>query len=460
MPNVQACLLKAVIWDRVFARYFVIIATICLTTTFAWSQNAPSSDADARATSDLLFKRMLVKPDDLDASFEYAQIETRLGDYEAAIGALERMLYYNPNLPRVKLELGALYFKLKSYQLARTYFNAVLEFKDLPADVRDEVTTYLAAVDRALAINQFSVFGQSGLRYQSNANAGPTNPMVLALGQSALLSSKFQAIPDWNAFALLTAHYFYDFGDQHGDGWESDFVSYRSQQFRVSDLDLGLVELQTGPRLGLGDYGGVSVHPYGIANAMSLGPANYLDSVGAGLSLHVPVTPGLTLTPGVEYRERVFNNSADYPNASGQNGSQWIIYDLATGSLAGNLSWQARLAYTSAAAIYDPYAYRDTSLDISLPYGFDPPALAHSGSLWYVTPSAGFSRTIYDEPDPVVDPNTTRRDTQWRVGASLDTTFYHNLGFSVQIQYLATKSTVTNFRNCDFIVSLGPTVHF
>ena len=73
-----------------------------------------------------LFKRMLVKPNDLDAAFRYSEIETKLGDYEAAIGALERMLFYNPNLPRVKLELGLLYFRLHSYEMARSYFNAAI----------------------------------------------------------------------------------------------------------------------------------------------------------------------------------------------------------------------------------------------------------------------------------------------------------------------------------------------
>ena len=57
------------------------------------------NDADKRIAADLLFKRLLLKPDDLDAGFKYAQLETELGDYEAAIGALERILYYNPIFP-------------------------------------------------------------------------------------------------------------------------------------------------------------------------------------------------------------------------------------------------------------------------------------------------------------------------------------------------------------------------
>ena len=52
---------------------------------------APMSDAEKRIAADLLFKRLLIKPDDLDAGFRYAELETELADYEAAIGALERI---------------------------------------------------------------------------------------------------------------------------------------------------------------------------------------------------------------------------------------------------------------------------------------------------------------------------------------------------------------------------------
>ena len=117
------------------------------------------NDADKRIAADLLFKRLLLKPDDLGAGFEYAQLETELGDYEAAIGALERILYYNPNLPRVNLQLGTLYFHLRSYEMARNCFDAVLNAPDVPLDIRTEVQTYVAAVDKAVAINPRSMPG-------------------------------------------------------------------------------------------------------------------------------------------------------------------------------------------------------------------------------------------------------------------------------------------------------------
>jgi tetratricopeptide (TPR) repeat protein len=141
---------------------------------------ASMNDADKRVAADLLFKRLLLKPDDLDAGFQYAQLETELGDYEAAIGALERILYYNPNLPRVNLQLGTLYFHLRSYEMARNCFDAVLNAPDVPLDIRTEVQTYVAAIDKAVAINPRSMPGcpilSRRLRSRVRGHCGRSRP--------------------------------------------------------------------------------------------------------------------------------------------------------------------------------------------------------------------------------------------------------------------------------------------
>ena len=114
--------------------------------------------------------------------FRYAELETDLGDYEAAIGALERMLYYNPNLPRVKLQLGVLYFHLHSYEMARSYFNAVLASKDLPDDVRPEVK---AISPRSIARSR-STNSRSTRRRASHIRPTPTPaPTVPTSSRSA-----------------------------------------------------------------------------------------------------------------------------------------------------------------------------------------------------------------------------------------------------------------------------------
>src|SRR5262245_54283930 len=88
---------------------------------------APQAFAEAATASlkneqQALFDRTLKEPANLDVAFRYAEVSTKLGDFEAAIGALERMLFFNSNLPRVRLELGVLYFRLGSYDMAKNYF--------------------------------------------------------------------------------------------------------------------------------------------------------------------------------------------------------------------------------------------------------------------------------------------------------------------------------------------------
>ena len=355
--------------------------------------------------------RQLAKPDDLDATFKFAQIEEQLGDYESAIGALERMLFYNKNLPRVKFELGALYFRLRSYETARTYFKSALEGANVPQEVQEQVALYLTAIDRAVSVNQFSAFGQTGVRYQTNANAGPNSATVEAVGQSALLSGQFRRTPDWNAFGLTTGHYFHDFGDQQGNGWEADWIAYYAQQFRVTRFDLGFAEVTTGPRLSLGEYGGMTIHPYAIGDGMLLGGADYLGAVGIGGSVRADLGVAATSTPGVEFRDRRFYNPAQLSHRQRAKRGPMDRLSSGAGSIASvsGLGWQTRLALTSAGATYTPYAYTDISVDFGLPYSFAAPAFAHTAGPWVFTPAVGYSYTPYRAPDPIVDPNVNRR---------------------------------------------------
>src|SRR5258708_10866497 len=79
--------------------------------------------AKLQAQKEELFQKTLRDPANLDVAFAYANASAKLGDNEAAVSALERMLLFNPNLPRVQLELGALYFRMRSSEIARTYFD-------------------------------------------------------------------------------------------------------------------------------------------------------------------------------------------------------------------------------------------------------------------------------------------------------------------------------------------------
>jgi len=206
----------------------------------------------------------------------------------------------------------------------------------------------------------------------------------------------------------------------------------------------------------------MSVHPYVLGNYVTLGDRDYLGTKGAGISTRFQLPWSVTLDTGVEFRDREFRNSKDYPNATFQNGHQFIGFAAASGpiSFVQGLSWQGRLSFTKDTASYTPYAYNDVSIDMSLPYAFTAPAFAQTSRSWVIAPFAGYSHTAYREPDLIVDPTITRLDRQWRAGTTLDMTFYENFGFALQVQYLRTNSTLSNFRMNDFIVSGGPTLRF
>ena len=101
---------------------------------------------------------------DLDATFRYSSLQAQLGDQEAAIGGLERMLFYNPDLPRVRLELGLLYFRLGSYEMARANFEAAIAGKNVPEDGVIRVRGLLKEIHRRGREPQFAFFRTAVLR--------------------------------------------------------------------------------------------------------------------------------------------------------------------------------------------------------------------------------------------------------------------------------------------------------
>ena len=161
---------------------------------------------------------MLARPDDLDAAFEYAALSVQVGDLEAAVATLERMLIFAPGLPRLQLELGVLYFRLAAYETARSYFEAAVAEPDVPPEVRGKVEPYLAGIDQAGVTTRFTGQARVGIRYQTNANRAPNDgiitlndlPFDLADGGS----------PDGNVYGLGIFHVSDDL-DPRATPWRS-----------------------------------------------------------------------------------------------------------------------------------------------------------------------------------------------------------------------------------------------
>jgi tetratricopeptide (TPR) repeat protein len=115
-----------------------VAVTFCVSGTppaFAASDSAPASRDQIEDRRQALLRLMFQDPSNLDVAFEYAALSSQVGDYEAAVSTLERMLIFAPNTPRLQLELGILYYRLGSYEVSRSYFAQVVANPNVPPEI-------------------------------------------------------------------------------------------------------------------------------------------------------------------------------------------------------------------------------------------------------------------------------------------------------------------------------------
>jgi tetratricopeptide (TPR) repeat protein len=123
-----------------------VAVTFCASGTppaFAAPDSTPASRDQIEDRRQALLRLMLQDPTNLDVAFEYAALSSQVGDYEAAVSTLERMLIFAPNTPRLQLELGILYYRLGSYEVSRSYFAQVVANPNVPPETAEKVRLYL-----------------------------------------------------------------------------------------------------------------------------------------------------------------------------------------------------------------------------------------------------------------------------------------------------------------------------
>jgi hypothetical protein len=438
-----------------FARA-VIVGACLVCSNLALGQVFPASD---RALEEL-HDRILNDPSNVELTVRYAQMARQRGDYEAAISAYERLLLYNPSLPQLQYELAALYFELESYAAARSYFEAAVSSANLAGDLRDNAKDYITEIDRRLSPTRFTAYLHAGLRYQTNASAGPATDLIRFGGQSVSLDQSFTKQPDWNGYALAVLNFEHDFGDR-GDTFEASLGTYYSRQFRVDRVNLGVAELAAGPRFALPSEHvvGASLKLYGIVNGYTLGDREYLRTFGAGASVRAKPTPAMVVESTFEYRDRKFFDSVNYPTAAEQSGDLFTYTLSGSGLIFGPVRWIARVGYDWSRGDFAFWSYDRPFVDVGMPVAFVVPWFGKNQT-WVLTPYAGAYFANYDAPDPSVDPNVTRRDREWHVGATLDATLATNAGVRLNVHYARNDSNIANFAYRNFAVSIGPAVRF
>lgn len=160
-----------------FPRTFLFGLLIFVVSIYLPAQNVapaisnPQELATIEKKKEEVFKRLFKDPTNLSLLFEYANLSIMVGDLEGAIGVFEQMLIYDSELPRIRLELGVLYYRLGAFALANNYLKSVKEYNP-PPEVEAKVDEFLEAIVSAENPFQWQQNISIGFKRTSNGNSG------------------------------------------------------------------------------------------------------------------------------------------------------------------------------------------------------------------------------------------------------------------------------------------------
>ena len=242
-PSIKSFVIK------IFSYIFII--NCFFISSFLYSQNVPpvltDKDEIERVIEerDEIFSTLISDPTNLDNLFKYANLSILLGDLEAAIGVFEQMLFYQPDLPRIRLELGVLYFRLNAYSSAQNYLESVFDFNP-PEEVIEKVNLFLSAINKnRLKFNTRHLIG-FGSKHATNANSGIGTDFIDVLGLRLIVNPDVKPSSDKSFVYRYSLQSVEDLRHPRGNKRNIFFSISDERPINFDNFDLSSVILSVG----------------------------------------------------------------------------------------------------------------------------------------------------------------------------------------------------------------------
>jgi tetratricopeptide (TPR) repeat protein len=270
----------------------------------------PAFAQDLRPSADnlnALYLQVLADPENLDLNYDYADMAVALGDDDAALAAYERMLMVAPNLPRVKLDMGAVYIRMGNLVEARRLFNEVLATNP-PQEVKNTVAQLMDQLDAKLSSHKLSGSLSGGITMDSNANSAAGAGRVTLFDVSIPLDDTSRAVGDTQTFSAATVAHTYTLPSQSGHMWKTEGLLYKTWQEKLGNLNLTVQSVRAGPEFMVPALKG----KIGLGLAYSdinLGGFNYLDLVTKDIRTEHVLSDKVMLTTAYAHENRQFKNT-------------------------------------------------------------------------------------------------------------------------------------------------------
>jgi hypothetical protein len=415
-------------------------ACLLLLPLAAQAQRAGDTEAFKQA-----FQETLQKPTDAPTLLKYARLAVKAGDLEAAVSAYERFLMIDDDQPRVRYELGVLYYRLRSYEAARAYFETARASPKAAADVKSSAGEYIAEIEKRVGTSRFSGDVLVGLRYSSNAN-NANSGAVRFFGNTVVPNPAFSQRSDVAAIGAAQLRHRYDFGRQDNGTLETDLGVYASRQFQVSEANTLLFDLTTGPRSQPfeGAFRDVTLKPFVTGRYVGVHDLPTYWSWGAGMEATAQLRDWLKLSTVVLGRRRDFVDNADAPTNSRSSGNDAAVAMQLQAEVAPDVLLVLSINATRYIAAVASESYRELGFGGSLTIRFTDP-VGLNGRKWYLTGSASGAFAGYDAADPTIDPTTTRSQADLNLGLLLSVPLDDRFSLVGQTTYFQRTAPIGNY---------------
>jgi tetratricopeptide (TPR) repeat protein len=420
-----------------------------LASSFAWLLLVPVVAQAQRAGDTEAFKQAfqetLQKPTDAPTLLKYARLAVQVGDLEAAVSAYERFLMIDADQPRVRYELGVLYYRLRSWEAARAYFETARASPRAGADVKSGAGEYIAEIEKRTGTSRFSGDVLVGLRFSDNANNANSGALKF-FGNTVVPNPAFSQRGDVAAIGAAQLRHRYDFGRQDNGTLETDLATYVSRQFQVSEANTLLFDLTTGPRSQPfeGAFRDVTLKPFVTGRYVSVHDQPTYWSWGAGGEATALLRDWLKLSTVVLGRRREFINNADAPTNSRSSGNDAAIAMQLQAEVARDVLVVLGINATRYIASVASESYRELGFGGSLTVRFTDP-VGLNGRKWYLTASAGGAFAGYDAADPTIDPAVTRSQADLNLGLLLSVPIDDRFSVVGQTTYFQRTAPIGNY---------------
>lgn len=422
------------------------------------AQPGAAQDGDAaelRQQQAAQFAEMFEQPDNLELMYAYALTSIRLRDYEAAISTLERILIYRPDTPRVEVELGAAYYRIGSYTIARFYFEEAKADPAIPPELVTRADAFLAEIDNRTQTSAFVGSASVNMIVTSNANNGPESRLIDLSGLRVRLNGpNVTSQPDVGASVSLQATHIYDLQGMNEDTWRTNVSLYsaRFESTRAGAADVAI--LRTGPQLALDeDRHGLKVRPYVEVDHVRSSEDALYSTVGVGAEFSNTLDAKRALFTDLRLGWRDFHNDGvqnlDGLQIRGLAGVNYFHSDALT------LRGLALFEYDGAATRSQRAV--EFGVGASAQYNYDS-GLDFAGRLWSVTANAIILRREHFEEDSVA--LVRRQDTDVRFSLGHTAHLESGLALTVRGDYFQRFSNSRNFRLESFSMNFGLTYFF